>query len=190
MANIALSDLYAAAFGYIAKPGYNNIAGGAPASRADAWGKLDQALLRGETKEGLYGIPIAMPCKIGDVMLPNEPLVSVNLAKHIVETAIDGQDGTFKELYSLGDYQVTIQGLALNDEDPDNYPEEIVRELRRVCEERKHVAITCSLTTLFGITHVAIKGANFPALAGNLGVQPYEIAAASDREFSLKVRGK
>jgi len=189
MANFALSDLYAAAFGYIAKPGYGNITGGAPSSKADAWDKLEKVVQR-QGKEGLYGVPIAMPCKLGDVDLPNEPLISVNLSKHIVETAIDGQDGTFKELYSLGDYQVTIQGLALDDEDADNYPEEIVRELRRVCEERKHVAISCTLTTLFNITHVAIKGANFPALAGNIGVQPYEIAALSDREFSLKVREK
>ena len=189
MANFALSDLYAAAFGYIAKPGYSNITGGAPTSQADAWAKLEKTVLRGG-KEGLLGVPIAMPCRLGDVDLPNEPLISVNLSKHIVETAIDGQDGTFKELYSLGDYQVAIHGLAIDDEDPDNYPEEIVRELRRVCEERKHVAISCSLTTLFNITHVAIKGANFPAMAGHIGVQPYEIGALSDREFSLKVREK
>lgn len=189
MANFALSDLYAAAFGFIARPGYSNIAGGAPGSKADAYQKIEKAVLRGG-KEGLYGVPIAMPCKLGDVDLPNEPLISVNLSKHIVETAIDGQDGTFKELYSLGDYQVTIHGLALDDGDPDNYPEEIVRELRRVCEERKQVPITCDLTTLFNITHVAIKGANFPAMAGNGGIQPYEIAALSDREFSLKVREK
>lgn len=187
MADFNLTDLYNAAFGYVAKPKPTGIKGGAPSAKAQPTDKLEQVVRRGG-KEGLYGTWIAMPCKIGDVELPNEPLVSVTLAKQIVETAIDGNDGTFKENYSNGDYQVSIRGLILDDEDPDNYPEDLVREVRRVIEERTHVAITCALTTIFNITHIAVKGCEFPAYEGDIGVQPYILNGSSDREFKLKYR--
>lgn len=189
MANFALSDLYNAAFGYIAKPKPTGIGGGAQVQLATGYDRLDPVELnkRGG-KEGLYGTWIAMPCKLGELDLPNEPLVSVNLAKLIVETVIDGNDGSFKENYSNGDYQVTIRGVAVNEEDRDNYPEDIIRGIREEVERRTHVAITSTLTSLFNITHLAIKGVEFPAFEGDYGVQPYVINAVSDREFKLKYR--
>lgn len=189
MAEFNLADLYQAAFGYIAKPKPAGIGGGAQVQLAQGYDRLDRVEIdkRGG-KEGLYGTWIAMPVKLGDLYLPNEPLVSVNLAKMIVETAIDGNDGTFKENYSNGDYQVEIKGLAINDDDPDNYPADIMRGIRGWIEKRTHIPITCALTTLFNINHVAVKGCSFPAYAGDIGVQPYELHCASDREFKLKYR--
>lgn len=189
MADYNLSDLYNAAFGYVAKPIPTGLRGGAPTAMANRTDQLERQTIR-RGKEGLYGTWIAMPVKLGDMELPNEPLVSITLAKLIVETSIDGNDGTFKENYSNGDYQVSIRGIVIDEDDPDGYPEDIMRQLREVIERRTHVPITCDLTTLFNITHLAIRGVEFPVKEGSLGAQPYIITASSDREFKLKYRRK
>lgn len=171
---------------YVGKPAYTiwdknrvNVQGG--------YDRLD-TLAATKGKPGLYGSVIALPCTLGDMELPGEPLISLALSRTIIKTPIDGNDGTFKELYSNGDYQVTIRGVLVSHEDPENYPEDLVRQLRTVVETNKHVAITNALTTLFNIKFVAIEEVNWPDMAGQIGAQYYEIRCTSDKEFALKVR--
>jgi len=149
--------------------------------------------------QSFFGTPIHLPCKIqntkrGDALdyftLPNEPLIEINGGKRMIETVIDGNDGTFKELFSLNDYNVVIRGIAVNDDDPESYPEDIVRMLRKIYELRNSVAIVNKLTTMFGIKLISIIDLRLPAIEGSYGYQPYEFICKSDKEFDLELKKK
>lgn len=187
MAQFDLSQLYRAAFGYVGS--YGTISHGTEVTKADPYGALPGGVTRGG-EPGLLGSIIHLPLKLDDVPMPNEPLISVSGRKHIVTTEIDGQDGTFKELYSMGDYSIKIQGILVNDDDPDNYPEAQVRELRRIIELRRHVKVSNAITGYFNIAHLAIESYDFPAMPGQIGAQAYELNCISDRDFQLVLREK
>jgi hypothetical protein len=134
------------------------------------------------------GTPFFMRTSLDGFKLPNEPIVEISLTKNIIKTPIDGNNGTFKELYSNGDYMITLKGLAINDAEPDNYPEEIVRKLRSIVEKNQSVSITNDLLTFFGVDLVAIESASFGVLEGFPGVQPYEFHFSSDKEFDIELK--
>lgn len=184
-----LINLYNSLFGYVGAP-YSSLNTKYKVESQEGW----DADLANNSPEPLAiaanGSPIHLPCDLGDYTLPNEPLISIAQTKHIITTKLDGVDGTFKELYSQGDWLVTIKGICIDEDNPDSYPEDQVRQIRNICEERKHVAITNRLTALFNIEHLAIERFEFPAVPGQLGMQGYVIRAKSDREFMLELKEK
>lgn len=183
---IDLQSLYVQAFGHVALPPFQADRrpwsveipgdGQAPADERDP-----------NVEYSLLGTPLQFPVDLGGVRLPNEPLVSVRGGKKIIRTAIDGRQGTFKEEYSLQDYEVTIQGIAVDEQDPDAYPADQVRAIREVCERPGSVEVVCDLLTLFGITRLAIEPFEFPADVGMGAAQRYFIRAYSDTEFELEL---
>lgn len=186
MARFNLSQLYATTFGFTALP-FSALSTDHEIARAQPFDALE---VGGELAPitGLLGTPIHLPLELDGWRLPNEPLIDVAATKLIVKTPIDGNDGTFKELYSNGDYELTIRGICIDDADPDRYPEDQVRRLRNILELRSHVRIVNRLTSLWNIEHVAIESWSFPAVPGQLGMQGYEIRCTSDREFALSLR--
>lgn len=186
MAIVNLRRLYGTTFGFVAAP-FREESGNRAVTEADPY---EPQAVGGQDPErfGQLGAPIHLPCRLGGYDLPNEPLIDIAGERIIIKTPIDGNDGTFKELYSAGDLVVTIRGIAVDESDPDSYPEEQVRSIRNVIETRRHVAIVNRLTSLWNIEHVAIESFTFGAVEGELGMQKYEIRCTSDREFALNLR--
>lgn len=153
-----------------------------------------------ETKSSYLNTPILMPLKIqispkGETVeyftFPNEPIVEIRGTKDIIETKIDGQDGSFKQLYSLGDYQVTIRGIALDEKyESEDYPEDVVRKLRTVWELRHHLEVVGPLFTLFNIKYISLTNFDLIPQPGEQSLQPYEFLALSDKEFKLELKKK
>lgn len=149
-------------------------------------------------QKSVLGTPIIMPLKIqisakGEPVeywqFPNEPIVELKSSKKIIETDIDDkQGGTFKELYNLGDYSITIRGVAVDDKESDDYPEDLVRKLRRVNESKTHLEVVHPLFTLFNIKYISIYDFDLPSIEGAPGMAPYEFMAKSDREFDLELK--
>lgn len=131
--------------------------------------------------------PFFMPCKIDGFQLPNEPIVSIRGSKTIVETPIDGIEGTFKENFSNGDYQITIKGICVNDDDSDDYPDEQLRQIRKIWDKRTGLSVVCKLLSIYNINHIAIKSIDYPPIEGAPGMQPYQIECLSDRYFDLEL---
>lgn len=160
---------------------------------------LDAGLNLG-VERSFLNTPILMPLKLqispkGEEVefftLPNEPIVEIRSAKRIVETEIDGQDGSFKELYSLGDYQITIRGVAVDENyDNENYPEDLVRKLRTVYELKHHLEVVGPLFTLFNIKYLTIKEFNLVPNPGEQSMAPYEFVCVSDKEYKLELKRK
>ena len=135
----------------------------------------------------IFGTPYFMPCKLDGYQLPNEPIIQLNRTKIIVKTQIDGKEGTFKEKYSDGDYIVTIKGVCVNENNNDDYPEDQVRELRRIFEQPFSVSVVSRITTLFGIEKLAINKIDLPAIEGAPGMQPYLFECESDMFTNLEI---
>jgi hypothetical protein len=133
------------------------------------------------------GTPFFMPCKIDGFQLPNEPIVTLRSTKTIIETPIDGTDGTFKECYANGDYQITIKGICALDEESDEYPDEQIRAIRKFWDKRTGVDVVCRLLSIYNINHIAIKSIDWPAIEGAPGMQPYQIECLSDKYFDLEL---
>jgi Domain of unknown function (DUF6046) len=182
MALINLIQLYQQAFGGQSF-GLNTI----PRVAKNGLGSLELFQFNIDKVSNL-GTPIFMPCKLGGFTLPNEPLIEIEGSKNIVKTAIDGMDGTFKELYAMNDYRITIRGIAIDENNPDEYPQTIVRQIRRLCESKKSVEVSNLLCSYFDISYLSIEDFKFPALEGYQGVQPYEITCSSDKLFELEIK--
>lgn len=210
-----LRDAYIQAFGYIAKPRiYPGLSDKATAEKAQTSalknGKFElsnggeykglKAFASEERGKSLMGTPLYFPVQMqiskpGEELrywkLPNEPLISISGGKNIIKTQIDGQDGTFKELFSKADYQITIRGICIQDDgtsDDDSYPEEQVLKIRQILEIKKGVKVVCEFLRLFGIDMLAIESYRFPDLVGSPNMQPYEIVCSSDKEFDLELK--
>ncbi len=137
---------------------------------------------------GLLGAPLMLPTKIDDIQLPNEPLVSITGGKNIVKTEINGVDGTFKEEWTLRDYEITIRGFLIDENDPDNLPERMIRDLRLMSEKKNSRKIVNRLLTIFNINMISIEEWEFPDNQGAIGIQPYMIKGCSDKEFELEIK--
>lgn len=135
----------------------------------------------------MMGTPVLFPLQIGLFMFPDEPLVTVSGSNSIIKTKVQGLPGTVKEYVSQNDYSINIKGFLINHVS-DEYPEELVRQLRDICEAKIHQTVKNKLLTLFNINYIVIEDYDFPAIEGFQNIQPFKIDAVSDRPVELKLR--
>ena len=148
--------------------------------------------LMGITRSLLLGGPYFQTLKVShegkQYVFPNEPLISMSLAKTIVETATVGKErkGTVKEYICTEDYVLTIKGVCIN-EDPDRreeYPSEQVQELHKLFEINDSLNIENNpFLELFDIRSIVLKDIQWEEMAGQQGLQKYTITAVSDQDF-------
>ena len=93
--------------------------------------------------------------------------------------------GTVKERWSQDDYEVTIQGVV-SGADESKYPENSLRKLLELFDERGAVEVEQEILLLFGIRHLAIESASFPHTKG-MNNQNYAIKAYSDNPTELLI---
>ncbi len=120
-------------------------------------------------------------------LLPLEPLVSVSGKNAIVrrKVAKSKLNGTVKERWSQDDYEVTIQGVVTG-ADESEYPEESLRKLVELFDERQAVEVEQGVLQVFGIHYLAIESVSFPHTKG-LNNQNYEIKAYGDNPAELLI---
>lgn len=120
-------------------------------------------------------------------LLPLEPLVSISGKNTIIrrKVAKSKLNGTIKERWSQDDYEITIQGVV-SGSDESKYPENYLRKLVELFDERQAVEVEQEILQVFGIHYLAIESANFPHTKG-LNNQNYEIKAYSDNPVELLI---
>ena len=140
----------------------------------------------------LFNIPYFQTLKVSykgeQFVFPNEPLISLSLAKTIVETATVGKErkGTVKEYICTEDYTLSIKGICVNEdiEKRDEYPTEQVQELQRLFEINDSINVENNpFLELFGIRRIVLKSIDWSEMAGQQGLQKYSITAVSDQDF-------
>lgn len=120
-------------------------------------------------------------------LLPYEPIVTINGKNVIVkkQVAKGRVRGSIKERWSQDDYQISISGILVNPEGT-GYPDEDVKQLRRLCEAAK-VQVMSPLLELFSIDQIVIESFDFPFTSGPNN-QAYTIGASSDEIYKLLLR--
>lgn len=158
------------------------------------WRQVEQKIASVPTdfrKEALLGLECYCPLSIKWEsesewwQLPFDPVVAVRGQNKIVKrtvlkvrTSDKERRGTVKELWSQGDYSISIAGV-LQSGDECELPETDIRKLRNYCEGRESVDVLSPLLTLFGIHRMAIESFDFPHTAG-LENQTYNLSCLSD----------
>ena len=147
-------------------------------------------------KESLLGVACQCPLRVKTEMdsswwqLPLEPVVSIickNIIKrrNILKSGISDvtRRGSVKEIWTQDDYQVSIAGVLIGEEERD-LPEEDLIRLKNMCENRGVLEVESKLFTIFNITRLAIESYEFPFTKG-MNNQMYTIKGYSD-DFNTK----
>ncbi|MFC4163999.1 DUF6046 domain-containing protein [Epilithonimonas zeae] len=145
---------------------------------------------------GRYFTTLKVADKKGNqFVFPNEPLISLQRDKKIVETTTVGKErkGSVKEYISSEDYKISIKGVCVNENDWDSYPTEQVRELKNMFDLSEALEVISNpFLELFEIRNMVLTDIKFDEMSGEAGMQRYSISAVSDQDFyaDLKDRSK
>lgn len=132
------------------------------------------------------GIPYFMDVVIDDVILPNEPLITFSKQKLIIETAVEGVEGTVKEFISASDYRIKIQGVCMLPKAKE-YPREQVENITALFDKNQALNFSNRLAAIFGISQIVLKSITWGKMQGQPYSQSYSIDAVSDRDFFGKL---
>ena len=118
--------------------------------------------------------------------LAADPLIAVERANDVVRRSVAKprrKEGTIKESWAVGDWQVTIAGVIVAETREEL--EKAVMELDAVCAVRESLEVTCPLLNdQYGITRLAVTQLQLPFTPGELN-QQFTITALSDTSHEL-----
>lgn len=137
-------------------------------------------------KGGKYFSQLTLGYEGENFKLPNEPLIQLSLTKTIVETPTVGKKrkGTVKEYVNTEDWKVTIRGVCVDAQNPNNYPSEQVAVLNELLEINDALEVVGNkFLAFFGIEKLVFKNIEFDEMAGQQSLQKYKITAVSDQGF-------
>jgi hypothetical protein len=122
-----------------------------------------------------------------DFIFPPTTTIEIDRGDNIVMDPIAGGPGTFKQIVQRGDWQLSIKGSFFSP-NPEEYPEEQVRQFLELTRVNKQIGIQSELLELFDIREVVFDSPSFAAPPGRWHVQPFEITAISDRDKELELK--
>lgn len=153
--------------------------------------------------EQKLGKPIWADIELGSVKFAIPPVLTVSGQLNVVSTSIAGQDGTVKEIVSVDDYRVNMKCFLTDNvfEDlgtvgdkgfkiklrSDEFPEQRVREIRNLFEDKKSVRVISPYLNLFNIQYLLVTGISFPELDGLTSIIPCELQCISDKPLQIKL---
>lgn len=91
--------------------------------------------------------------------------------------------GTVKELWSLNDYEITVEGFFISDTE-DKTPTSLVAKLNNFLKRGQSIIFSSWLTETLGIELICVADWEFPATPG-VENQAYTFSGYSDFDFEL-----
>ncbi len=145
---------------------------------------LGTTLRKNDLKGRMYFMPVTLIHEKKEYEIPNA-IIGIKTTKKIVETPMVGRQGTVKELISINDYEISIAGLAVSDD----WPEEELIQLNELFNINESVEIKSALTDIFleQDSMVVIKSMDFAEMKGVETVQTVKISLITDRSFDLVI---
>lgn len=143
------------------------------------------SLLRKKDVTGrYYFLPVVLEHKGKEYEIPNA-VISFTGKKSIVETAMVGRKGSVKELISMDDYEISIQGIAL----AEDFPEEALSELNELYNINEAVTLKCALTDIFlaDEDRVVIRSMDISDMKGQESFLVFKMDLVTDCGFELTV---
>ena len=159
------------------KPKYD---GPAPNERESS--NLGSTLRKRDANGRWYFMPVVLVYKGKEYEMPNS-LISIRGKKNIVSTPMVGRKGTVKELISMDDYEISIQGVALDTD----WPDDQLATIKEIYSVNESVQLKCALTDIFMDDEdmVVIKSIDIPEMRGVEHAQTYSLELETDRSFEL-----
>lgn len=159
------------------KPKYD---GPAPNERESS--NLGSTLRKRDANGRWYFMPVVLVYKGKEYEMPNS-LISIRGKKNIVSTPMVGRKGTVKELISMDDYEISIQGVALDTD----WPDDQLAAIKEIYSVNESVQLKCALTDIFMDDEdmVVIKSIDIPEMRGIEHAQTYSLDLETDRSFEL-----
>ena len=125
----------------------------------------------------------------GPKIILKECICLVTLEKNIVQTALQGRDGTIKEYISNGDFQVEI-AAAISSEKGD-YPKEELKKLMGMLQINESIDVSRDndFLNLFGINSLIVKSYGFNQETHS-NRQTFTICCLSDTAYEIKLQNR
>lgn len=129
----------------------------------------------------------------GKEFIFNECLISLNMEKNIVTTALQGRNGTIKEYISDGDYNITIDaGVSTYEIDKEegyslDYPIDAVAELKSILSLPETLEVQSDFLELFGIKSAVVKNFSLQQETHS-NRQSINIQMLSDEPYEIKLK--
>ncbi|MFD0997679.1 DUF6046 domain-containing protein [Ohtaekwangia kribbensis] len=188
-----LNEVYQAAFGTV-RPPYPELVKESKGTGLLPFGSI--GALKGSFKlKSIFNTDYTLPTKIDDWQIPQEPVIRIRGGVNIVETSLVRLDPVTNAIQrknvleeaNLNNYQITIRGVILNEENFNSYPEEAIRRLKEIVEKPGSRSIENGITALWGITKIKIVDWDLDEVEGYLGAQAFELQCKSDEDFELEI---
>lgn len=156
-------------------------------------------LLGSTIQEKFEGKDIWLPIRLKnnevDIMYLPYAVIRISGKKHLVKTPMVERKGTVKEQYSIEDYEITIKGFLIGDNN--QFPENYMKQLKDAYELNTAVTIDNAISNIFLTDkqldtseqrRVVITEIDFPEVSGGRkNVRPFVMQMESDTVFTLEL---
>lgn len=137
------------------------------------------------------GIDVMMPVRLvsgtDELYIPCVT-VACNRRNTIIRTAVAEREGTVKELFSAGDWVITLKGVLIGENG--RFPKHATEQLVKMSKNIEPMEIWCGLTDLFmpGNNKVVVESLELPEIKGsNIRHRPFVMTLESDYVDTLIV---
>lgn len=123
----------------------------------------------------------------------NECLISLNMEKNIVTTALQGRNGTIKEYVSDGDYNISIDaGVSTYQIDEQgehtiDYPIDVLKELKEILSLPETLEMQSDFLDIFGIKSGVVKSFSLQQETHS-NRQSINIQMLSDEPYEIRLK--
>ncbi len=129
----------------------------------------------------------------GKEFIFNECIITLNIEKNIVTTALQGRNGTIKEYISDGDYNISIDAgistytLDYKEDFDIAYPIDAVAELKKFLSIPEALEVQSDFLEIFGIKSAVVKSFGLQQETHS-NRQSINIQMLSDEPYEIKLK--
>ncbi len=138
-------------------------------------------------QQDIYGREFFLPITLNGYLLPFATM-EITSKKTIVHTTLPEQPGTVKEIVGRDDFQITIKGIAVNDNNI--FPETEITELEKLLDPGIQLKMRSVISDIFLKGDHTVVLTDFKLLKPSSGAQnarPYEMTLESDDVYTLEL---
>lgn len=110
-------------------------------------------------------------------------LVDVSMTRNIIKTPIQGLSGTVKEYIADGDFDITIRGVLVSQDNA--YPQDDFAMLLHLCKIQYALEVQSDYLQIFNIYNLVVEDYSFPQREGFENTQLFELRCVSDQPIEL-----
>lgn len=135
-----------------------------------------------------YFMPVSIYSpSLGDIEIP-VAAISIKGKKTIVETPLVGRNGSVKELISIDDYDIDIDGVVMSEDR--NYPEDGVQQIAELFKLNESVELISAVSDIVigPATQIVVKSIDWPKVGGVENMQAFSLSAATDASVELEIK--